>query len=523
MPPPSYYTPTPPSLAPETITTDVCIYGGTSGGIIAAITAKRLGHSVILLAFSDRLGGMTASGLGQTDIGNKAAIGGLALDFYREVGRRYGNPIAWTFEPHVAEQVFIDLVKEYGITVHYHQHLTGVVKDGNYISEIAMGDGNRYRAKIFIDAGYEGDLLARAGVSYHVGREATSVYGEIFNGIHFGHPNHNFYRFVDPYKIAGDPGSGVLPGITDEPAGIQGQGDHRIQAYNFRLCLTKRDDIKIAFSEPQGYDPERYTLLARYLDAGIWDALTLSGVMPNGKTDTNNWGAFSTDNVGMNHEWPEGSYQRREEIYQEHVQYIQGLLWFLSHDERVPVSVREETREWGLPSDEFISTGAWPHELYIREARRMVSDYVMTEHNCVGRIKALDPVGLGAYGMDSHNCRRVVLGGRAYNEGNVEIGNLRPYPVSYRSIVPRESECANLFVPFAISASHIAFGSIRMEPMFMVLSQSAATAAHLAIKNSAPVQRVHYPTLQERLVADGQVLAWTDNSLVSGVWKPKKQ
>jgi hypothetical protein len=393
------------------------------------------------------------------------------------------------------------------VPVYYEQRLASVSKEGNEIREIVMDDGRRFRAKIFIDAGYDGDLLAAAGVSYHVGRESNATYGEIYNGVHFHSPHHNFMQFVDPYRIAGDPMSGLLAGISDQPLGTPGSRDRSVQAYNFRLCLTKRDDIKVSFPQPTGYDPERYTLLARYLATGIWDVLYLTTQMPNGKTDTNNFGGFSTDNIGCNHAWPEGDYATREAIFQDHLNYTQGLLWFLSHDDRVPQAVRDEMREWGLPNDEFVATENWPHELYIRESRRMVSDYVMTEADCLGGRRAADSIAMAAYTMDSHNCRRVVLNGRAFNEGNVEIGGFPPYPISYRSIIPKEQECGNLLVPFCLSASHIAFGSIRMEPVFMALAQSAAVAAHLAIKGSLPVQHVPYDELRSILLAEGQVLA----------------
>jgi len=504
----SYYRPQPPLENPPLREANLCIYGATSGGVIAAIHAARRGRSVLLLAFGAHVGGMTSGGLGATDIGNKGAIGGISREFYRRLGRHYGKQESWTFEPSAAEGLFLEMLGEAGIEVIYEQHLSQVLKEGPRILEITMESGERYRAEVFIDATYEGDLLAKAGVSFHVGREGNARYNEIFNGAHVGHPNHNFKKFVDPYRIAGDPGSGLLPGISDETPPQQGEGDHRIQAYNFRICLTDRPENRKPFPCPPGYNADQYTLLARYLETGVWDLMGLSIAMPNDKTDTNNYGAFATDHIGANYEWPEAGYARREEIFQDHVRYMQGLFWFLTHDERVPSPIQAEMQRWGLPIDEFPSTGGWPHELYVREARRMVADYVMTEHDCVGRDEAEDPVGLAAYTMDSHNCMRVVLGGRAFNEGNVEMGGFSPYPISYRSIVPKEAECSNLLVPWALSASHIAFGSIRMEPVFMVLGQSAAEAAHLAIRSKRPVQQIDYEVLREELLAAGQVLSW---------------
>jgi hypothetical protein len=485
---------------------DVCILGGTSVGVITAVQLKKLGHSVAIAEFGLHLGGLSSGGLGATDIGNKQVVGGLARQFYKDLGTHYGQEIAWLFEPSVAEEIFNRYVRENNIPVYFEQHLATVKKDGNRIVEMTMEDGTIYRGKIFIDASYEGDLLAKAGVSFHVGRESNSTYGETYNGVHFGHPNHQFNRFVDPYKIAGDPSSDLCWGLSKDAPGHQGAGDHRVQAYNFRVCLTDRDDNRLPFPCPENYDPERFVLLARYLATGVWDALALTVQMPNGKTDTNNHGGFSSDNIGRNYEWPTGNYATRELIFQDHVNYNQGMLYFLANDPSVPKSIREYVSVWGLPKDEFVKTGGWTHQLYIREARRMISDYVMTEHNVVCRETVDDAIGLAAYGMDSHSCQRVMLGGRAVNEGNVEIHGFRPYPISYRSIRPRENECANLLVPWCLSASHIAFGSIRMEPIGMVMGQSAAFAAALALKDSCPVQRIPIDVLQKQLRAAGQAI-----------------
>lgn len=486
----------------------ICVYGGTAGGVAAAVCAARLGLKAVLVEFGAHLGGLSSGGLGATDLGNKGAIGGIAREFYRRLGRHYGKAEMWTFEPRVAEAVFARMIREAGVTVFLEHRLKAVTKRGARITEIVMENGNVFRAPMFIDATYEGDLMAMAGVAYHVGRESGQAYDELFNGIHFGHPNHNFCRAVDPYVIPGRPSSGLLQGISAKPAGRQGDGDRRIQAYNFRMCLTNRPRNRRPFPRPSGYDPGRYTLLARYIDAGIWDALGLTKWMPHGKTDTNNHGAFSTDHIGANYGWPEGDYTTRERIFQDHVNYQQGLMWFLCHDKRVPREIRAEVGQWGLPRDEFSGTGGWPHQLYVREARRMIAETVMSEHHCVGRFVAGDSVGLAAYTMDSHACQRVVRAGRVVNEGNVEIGGFPPYPISFRSLVPRESECANLIVPVCLSASHIAYGSIRMEPVFMILGQSAATIAALAIRRKCPVQDVPHKNLRSQLLAGGQVLAW---------------
>jgi hypothetical protein len=503
----NYYQPIAPARPPTRTAADVVIYGATSAGVIAAVQLAQVGRSVALLEFGGHMGGVTASGLGATDLGNKRAIGGLARDFYRRLGRHYGREESWTFEPKVAEATFAALLADAGVTVHFHQRLADITQAGGTIRELRTESGDVWAAKMFIDASYEGDLLAAAGVSYHVGREGNARYGEIHNGVAWGHPGHNFKLAVDPYVVPGRPESGLLPGVFPGDGGQEGEGDRRVQAYNFRLCLTQAAD-RVPFPQPAGYDPQRYEVLRRYLEAGIWDVLRLTTAMPNGKTDTNNFGAFSSDNIGMNHAWPEADYATREKIFQDHVTYHQGLMWFLANDPRVPARVREEVGAWGLPRDEFTTTGHWPHQLYVREARRMVSDYVMTENDCVRARACADPVGLAAYTMDSHACNRVVRGGRVYNEGLVEMGGFPPYGISYRSLVPRRGECPNLLVPVCLAASHIAYGSIRMEPVFMVLAQSAALAAHLALEAGAAVQDVPYATLRDRLLAAGQVLEW---------------
>ena len=490
------------------IDADVVVYGGISGGVSAAIQARRMGKTAVVAEFSDHLGGMTTGGLGATDIGNKAAIGGISREFYRAMGKVYGKDEQWTFEPSVAEKWFVEHCAANDIPCYFRQYLAGVKKEGNRITEIVMTDGTVYRGKMFIDATYEGDLLAMAGVKFHVGREANSVYRETLNGVHFGHPNHNFRTWVDAYVEEGNPASGLLEGVQDLSPGFQGQGDACIQAYNFRVCLCKEGPNQRPFPKPAGYDARRYELLLRYIKTGIWDALVLTKDMPNGKTDTNNWGGVSSDHIGANYDWPCGSYARREEIFQDHVNYNAGMYWFLVNDPRVPAKVREDVRRWGLPADEFVKTSHWSHALYVREGRRMISAHVMTEHECRGRRVVEDPVGLAAYTMDSHNCRRLALDGRVINEGNVEIGGFPPYPISCRSIVPREEECANLVISTCLSSSHIAYGSIRMEPVFMILGQSSATIAVLAMDAGRTVQKVSYEELRKQLVRDGQVLEW---------------
>lgn len=500
----SYYTPSATKQGTEPLQVDICVYGGSAAGVVAALAARRRGRSVALLVNGLHLGGLTTGGLGATDFGDKHAIGGISRQFYRELGRHYGCEERWYFEPHVAARVIADWLKDAGIEPRYQAWLDRVELDGSDIRSLHCENGLSVQADVYIDATYEGDLLAAAGVSHVIGRECSETYDELFNGVSFVHPNHNFQVAIDPYRIPGDPTSGLIPEISEEPPGRHGDGDHRIQAYNFRLCLTATENNRVPFTAPPDYDPYRYELLRRYLEAGYFDALSLSVSMPNSKTDTNNNGAFSTDYIGGNYRWPEAGYEEREHIFQEHVNYVAGLLYYLQND--APDSVREETARLGYAADEFLETGHFPPQLYIREARRMVSDYVITEHDCLGAVRATDPIGLGAYGMDSHNCQRVVKHGRVVNEGNVEIKGFHPYPISYKTIVPRRGECGNLLVPICLSASHIAYGSLRMEPVFIVLGESAAVAADLALQLRCDVQDVPYQKLRECLLKAGQVL-----------------
>jgi hypothetical protein len=513
---------------------DVIVYGGTSGGVIAATKVVNMGKSVILIEPGRHLGGLTSGGLGATDIGNKGAIGGMAKNFYHRIYLHYLNEDAWTyqqrsqyepgkkwdsertwwkFEPHVAESIFKDIICEAKVPVYYGERLdlkNGVQKEGSKIVTIKTKSGRVFRGKMFIDATYEGDLMAKAGVSYTVGRESNSMYGETLNGVQIKNAvYHQLENPVDPYVKPGDPSSGLLPCVHGGSPGRQGQGDHRVQAYNFRMCLTDVPQIRAPFPKPKGYNALRYELLLRYLETGWDNVFGNNQWMPNHKTDMNNHGGFSTDNIGANYDYPEADYKTREKIIRDHMRYQKGLMWTLANNPRVPKKLQKQVNRWGLSKDEFKDNGNWPHQIYVREARRMVSDYVMTEHNCRGQRTAPDPVGLAAYTMDSHNTQRYVdKNGHARNEGDIQVGGFGPYPISYRSIVPRESECSNLFVPVCLSASHIAFGSIRMEPVFMVLGQSAASAASMAIDDGVSVQKLSYKKLQERLLSDEQILKW---------------
>jgi hypothetical protein len=516
---------------------DLVVYGGTSGGVVAAVQARRLGKTAIVIEPGKHLGGLTSGGLGATDIGNKAAIGGISREFYQQIKQHYANAAnwkqekpdnyrsgrqseraredaMWTFEPHVAEQLFDAMCREAGVVVVKEQRLdlkNGVEKAGGQIKSIRLESGQTYRGRMFIDATYEGDLMAKAGVSYTVGRETNSQYGETLNGVQTKNAiKHQFVAGVDPYVKKGDKSSGLLPRVHSGPPGEEGSADKRVQAYNLRMCLTDVKENQIPFRQPPGYDALQYELLLRNFEAGETRAPWSPTLMPNRKTDTNNNHGFSTDDIGHSYDWPEADYATRDKIFQEHLRYHEGLMWTLVSNPRVPEKIRSEVSRWGLCKDEFPDFHGWPHQLYVREARRLVSDYVMTQHNCQGRAAAEDPVGLAAYTMDSHNVQRYVdASGEVKNEGDVEVGGFSPYGISYRSIVPKESECQNLLVPVCLAATHIAYGSIRMEPVFMVLGQSAATAAMQAIDGGTSVQRINYGKLRERLLADKQVLEWT--------------
>jgi hypothetical protein len=514
--------------APEAY--DIVVYGGTSGGVAAAVQAARMGKKVVLVEPGRHIGGMTSGGLGMTDSGNTAVIGGVSREFYQRIKKHYEQPVAWTwqeqaqythyhaaddalfrFEPHVAEAVYKAMLSEAGVTVVLNERLDlrqGVHKAQNHIVSIAMESGRTFAGKMFIDASYEGDLMALAGVSYTVGREANAQYGETLDGVEAAQAKgHQFLRPVDPFIKPGDPTSGLLPDIHAGSPGVDGQADKRIQAYNFRLCLTDVPANRLPFKKPTGYDIRRYEILARYLTPKWNDVFGNSQMMPNRKTDTNNHGAVGTDDIGMNYDYPNGDYAARERIWKEHVTYQQGLMYFLANDPCVPAEVRKRVSVWGLAKDEFVDTDHWPNQLYIREARRMVSNYVHTELDCRRKRATPEPVGMGSYNMDSHNCQRYVdAGGHVRNEGDVEVSPGGPYQISYRSIRPKAEECGNLLVSVCVSSSHIAYGSIRMEPVFMILGQSAATAACLAIDEGVEVQKVPYEKLKQKLVADKQVL-----------------
>lgn len=507
------------SQSPKVVQVDVCIYGATSAGIIAAYTAKKMHQTVLVVEPGKHIGGLTSGGLGFTDIGNKYAVSGLGLDFYRRVGKRYGKFESWIFEPHVAKDVFMQYIKAAKIDVALGHTLTSARSEFGYIKELELEYLNEegkvttkhVQAKMFIDCSYEGDLMAKANVSFTVGRESNSWYNETINGVQM-RDHHQFPDGVDPYKVPGKPESGLLWGIADGTLLPAGSADTKVQAYNFRICLTDEPTNRIDITRPDGYDSTKYELLLRLLEkkpAASLGAILKVDRMPNHKTDINNNGAFSTDMIGANYGYPEGNTEKRKTITQQHEAYVKGLLYFIGHDARMPENLRKEMLTWGYPKDEYTDNNNFSPQMYVREARRMISAYVMTEANCLGKEVVNDGVGMAAYTMDSHNTQRIVVDKMVKNEGDVQIGGFGPYPISYRSIVPRQKECKNLLVPVCLSASHIAYGSIRMEPVFMVLAQAAATAASMAIQAKQDVQEINVQQLQQSLktnpLADGSI------------------
>lgn len=540
---------------------DVVIYGGCSGAVTAAVQTVKMGKTPVIVCPDRHLGGLSSAGLGATDSGNRTVIGGLSREFYHRLWLHYEDPTAWNwmkapnldipgqggrgfdsdtksvwvFEPHVAEGIFEDFVREFKIPVFRNQYLdrstktSGVIKNGNTIVAIETTEGmqndpsnpesgkkrSQFRGKIFIDATYEGDLLAQAGVSYTQGRESNAQYNETLNGIQTAQGRHHqFVPHVDPYVIPGKPESGLLPMINKDPGGEDGTADSKIQAYCYRLCMTTVEENKVPFEKPSNYDPLNYELYLRSIEAGQRFLMIISP-MPNQKTDTNNGGPFSHDFIAGNYDYLDASDVERVKICKAHEDWQQGLMWTLQNNPRVPENVQASYKRWGLAKDEFGDTRHFGHKIYVREGRRMVSDFVQTELHCRRLAETPRPIGYGSYQMDSHHTQRYLTvdeNGKAIvlNEGDVEVSPGGPYPIDYGTLVPKKDECSNLFVSVCVSCSHIAYGSIRMEPVFMILGQSAATAACMAIDNNCPVQEVNYDKLAEQLRKDGQVLEYAN-------------
>lgn len=540
--------------AAEVCEADVCIYGGTSGGVAAAVQAARMGKRVVIAEPGRHLGGMTSGGLSAVDIGDPRSVGGISREYFTKLAATVGTVLAWdkpfvakgggpatggayAIEPHKAEEVYAKMASEAGVQVHFGARLAKVLKEGARITEFVTEDGTIFRAKMYVDTTYEGDLMAKAGVSYTLMREGNAKYGETYNGIYYdekyvprtGHLQPGATGRVkggqgvwdrdfplDPYVVKGDSKSGLLPLIQEGEPGRPGDPAPGVQAYCFRLCLSVDPANSTPIAPPRGYDPKRYEIVARYIEACLANGddmdlrwFSKHDALPNQKWDFNT-ATFGGNLPGASHEWPEASYARREQIAKEHENYHRGLLHFLATDLRVPVKVRQDMARFGLPKDEFTDNGGWPHQIYVREARRMISDLVLTEHHTFGREIAPKPVSLGSYGTDTHEIRRIVKDGIVIREGKTAggRGGFGPYQIGYDCIVPKQSECENLFVTFALSCSHTAFSSLRMEPVFMVTSQSAATAAVIAIEDGVSVQKVDYEKLRTRLEKDGQVLTW---------------
>lgn len=521
------------------VTKDIVIYGGTPGGITAAVQASRDGRSVVLISPTPHLGGLTTSGLGWTDLGDSRILGGLGLDFYKRVYRHYQSDSAWTqetreefgnrgqggpafnaekqigsvFEPKVAEEIFTQMLGEAKVEV-IHAKLDlkkGVVMEGKRVRSIRMEDGREFSGSMFIDASYEGDLLPGAKVSFTVGREPNAAQSETASGIQAKQATKNqLPDGIDPHRVKGDPKSELLPGVNAGPGGEDGEGDKALQAYCYRMVLTDVAENRVTIGKPEGYREEDYEILFRAIEAGQQEKFFKLDLMPNRKTDSNNTGGISTDYIGMNYgkgwDWTTLGHAERDALAKRHELWQRGLVWTLQNHPRVPEELRKKLAAWGLPKDEFTDNGNWPWQLYVREARRMVGEVVMNQKHCTGQEKISDSVGMAAYAMDSHHVQRTVLGGMLKNEGDVQLHVKKPYPVSYRSLVPKHGECENLLVPWSISATHMAFGSIRMEPVFMGLGQSAAIAADLALDKEIAVQEVEYAELKPRLVEAGQAL-----------------
>jgi hypothetical protein len=517
---------------------DVIVYGGTSSAVAAAVQVSRMGKTVILVSPDKHLGGLSSSGLGFTDTGNKTVIGGLAREFYQLIYQHYQDPASWNwqkqsdygnvgqgnpaidgenrtmwiFEPHAAEEAFEKLVAKADVKIYRDEWLDrekGIEKKNGAIISLTTLSGKTFIGKIFIDATYEGDLMASAGVKYTVGRESSATYNEQWNGIQKGvyHHGHYFKANIDPYKIPGKPSSGLLPRISAETPGDNGTADNKIQAYCFRLCMTKVPENQIPITKPARYDSTQYELLGRAAAAGWNEFFNKYDPIPNLKTDVNNHGPVGFDNIGMNWDYPEASYERRKEIIKEHENYQKGILYFIATDSRIPQGIRQEMNKWGLAKDEFKDNENWPYNIYVRESRRMLGKYIMTENDVLGKRSVPNSIGMGSYTMDSHNVQRYVTPeGYVQNEGDIGVAPEQPYQIDLGSILPKQEECVNLLVPVCVSCSHIAFGSIRMEPVFMILGQSAGTIASMAINKSKSIHDLPYENIKTELEASGQIL-----------------
>ena len=501
-------------------TFDLVVYGGTAGGIITAVSAAREGLHVVLLEPGKHLGGMATGGLSRTDFGKKEVIGGYPLEFYWRVGQkydlsRYAQSLGWYYEPHIGEQVFAEMLREAKVEVLFDARLregNGVLKNGSTITSIASENGRTFQARVYADCTYEGDLMAQAHVSYTWGREASSEYNESLAGVRDRTP---FHQFLVPVK-ARDKAGNLLPEISVGPRGATGSADRKVQAYNFRMILTNEPANRIPFPKPSDYNAHRYELLSRLIEANTAKLgrpprlreLNLIALIPNGKADFNNNGPFSTDYIGKSWEYPNADYAKRRRIWDDHIRYTQGFFYFLAHDRSVPASLAAEVNSWGLPKDEYQDSGGWPHQLYIREARRMIGDFVLTQKDLQTELSKPDPIGMGSYNSDSHNVQRISNAeGNAENEGDMQVP-VKPYQIPYRVMLPKPSEASNLLVPVCFSASHVAYSSARMEPQYMIIGQAAGVAAAMSIQSKTPVADIDVRALTEKLKLQGAVMEY---------------
>jgi hypothetical protein len=499
--------------------TDVLVYGATAGGVMAAVAAAEEGARTVLVADGAHVGGMVSGGLGKTDIERgERLIGGLAARFFAAVGNHYGEMAAYRFEPSVAEATFHGLLRSAGVTLVTDVALDGVALDGGRIAAVQCG-GVHVGAAAFVDASYEGDLLRAAGVSHAIGRDGVAAYGEPLAGRVEMLPSPHQFRAT---FSALDAGGELLPGVRPyESIGAIGVGDGLVQSYCYRLCLTDDAANRVRIGPPEGYDPERYRLVERYLaalgdDATVRDFLGI-GRTRSGKTDVNSGGPVSTNLLGASQPYPTATPAERARIAEEHRSWAHGLIHLLQTDAAVPSRIRDELSAFGLPADEFTDTDHWPHQLYVREAARMVGDHVLTEHDLRSGRKAPDSIGMGGYNIDIREVQWVAAPIYRFPDIHREVmvegylsAPVPPWTIPYRALLPRRDECANLLVSVCISASHVAFSSFRMEPQYMIAGESAGVAAAMAARAGSAVHDVPMPALQDRLRRRGQVLVLSD-------------
>lgn len=507
---------------------DLVIYGGTPSGLSAGIVAAREGASVVVIEPTKWVGGMVTGGLCRSDVGKEDTIGGFPREFFgRAAAVKPGTPM-WYAEPSVNMIAFQTMLKEAGVKVVTAQALKSITQEGARITSLTTSDGTTYQGKQFIDATYEGDLMAAAKVSYIVGRESTAQYGEPLAGYHpmpirprtievmesdcpsIGGKGPSYIHGT-PTSISGlDANGKPIYGVFPDSKAAPGSADKLTQSYNFRICVTQREDIKVPFPKPATYDPAKYELLLRLIQAfpGVrFGRLFHLGNVANGKYDLNAQGLFSTDYPGANFDYPDGDATTRARIWQDHTNFIQGMLWFLGHDERVPQSLRDQANSWGLCKDEFTDNAYWPYALYVREGRRMIGEYVMVQKDLQTDIFKDDSIGMGSFLIDCHIVQRILAeDGTVRDEGSFQDTPALPYHIPYRSITPKRAECENLLVPVCLSASHIACCSLRMEPVYMALGHASGIAAVMAIKAKSPVQSIDVPALRKKLLEQKAVL-----------------